>query len=84
MDQHFTVNVLLFNVLLYIADRQSAEKLATQAEEAKTLLEAYNQRLSKELDDRKNTAKQLRRYINDQKDALTKSEKMLQVNRDNI
>ena len=60
-------------------DRQSAERLAVQAEEAKTLLEAYNERLAAELENRKNTAKQLRRYINDQNEALTNSEKSLQV-----
>ena len=73
------IPLFFYMIEFYILDRQSAERLAVLAEEAKTLLESYNQRLSKELEDRKNTAKQLRRFINDQKQALTTAERALQV-----
>ena len=64
----------------HILAKNAAQVLAAQADDAKKLLEDYNKRLAMELDERKATAKQLRKFINAQKQALTDSERELQVN----
>lgn len=60
-------------------DKEEADKLAEAVEAASRLLDEYNDRLTKELVDRKRLSKALPAFIASQKDKLAESQMKYQV-----
>lgn len=67
------------DVYLYFADLNAARTLSKKVEEALSMLEAYNKRLSEEMEARKSVARMLHDYITYQKDLLAQAEETLEV-----
>lgn len=63
---------------LYI-DKEAAERLSKTVDEACLLLAEYNGRLAAELEDRRQLARMLVEYTQNQKDVLSEKEKKLEV-----
>lgn len=63
-------------------DRDAAERLSKQVDEACTLLADYNSRLADELEDRKLVARMLADFIKSQRDHLSLSEQKLEEYKD--
>lgn len=61
------------------ADKEAAERLSKTVDEACLLLAEYNGRLAAELEDRRQLARMLIEYTQNQKDVLTEKEKKLEV-----
>lgn len=61
------------------ADFNAGQRLSEQVEEALTMLETYNKRLSEEMEARKAVARMLHDYIAYQKDLLAQAEEKLEV-----
>ena len=68
--------------LIHLSDKESADQLTKTVDEAVTLLNDYNSRLSAELLERKRVGMMLRNFIVAQKESLAEDEMKLQV-RDN-
>lgn len=62
-----------------IIDKESAERLSAQVNEAVTLLTDYNARLAAEMECRKKVATMLRDFTQAQKELLTQAEQRLEV-----
>lgn len=60
-------------------DKESAEQLSTQVNEAMALLTEYNNRLSTEMECRKKVATMLRDFTQAQKELLAQAEQRLEV-----
>lgn len=60
-------------------DYSAGQRLSEQVEEAVTMLEAYNKRLTEEMEARKAVARMLHDYIAYQKDLLAQAEEKLEV-----
>ena len=60
-------------------DRESAERLCVQVDEAVNLLTEYNDRLSAELVDRKKLNVMLKDFMHAQKELLSQAEEQLEV-----
>lgn len=60
-------------------DKEAAERLSKTVDEACLLLAEYNGRLAAELEDRRQLARMLIEYTQNQKDVLTEKEKKLEV-----
>lgn len=67
--------------LLHV-DKEAAERLSKTVDEACLLLAEYNGRLAAELEDRRQLARMLIEYTQNQKDVLTEKEKKLEVSTD--
>uniref|UniRef100_T1J2C0 CID domain-containing protein n=1 Tax=Strigamia maritima TaxID=126957 RepID=T1J2C0_STRMM len=65
------------SLLERIQDREAAERLSKQVDEACTLLDEYNSRLTAELDERKQVARMLTDFIQGQKAVLGQTEAKL-------
>lgn len=61
------------------ADKEAAERLSKTVDEACLLLAEYNGRLAAELEDRRQLARMLIEYTQNQKDVLSEKEKKLEV-----
>lgn len=61
------------------ADKEAAERLSKTVDEACLLLAEYNGRLAAELEDRRQLARMLIEYTQNQKDVLMEKEKKLEV-----
>ena len=68
-------------MLLHV-DKEAAERLSKTVDEACLLLAEYNGRLAAELEDRRQLARMLIEYTQNQKDVLTEKEKKLEVSTD--
>lgn len=68
--------------MLVPADKEAAERLSKTVDEACLLLAEYNGRLAAELEDRRQLARMLIEYTQNQKDVLTEKEKKLEVSTD--
>ncbi|KAJ1124067.1 hypothetical protein NDU88_002530 [Pleurodeles waltl] len=66
------------SLLEKITDKEGAERLSKTVDEACLLLAEYNGRLAAELDDRRQLAKMLLEYTQNQKDILQEKEKKLE------
>jgi len=66
-------------VCCLVSDKGEAEKLANTVDSASKMLTEYNERLVKEILDRKKLAKYLAPFITDQKEKLAESQKKLEV-----
>lgn len=73
------VTLTVYNVANCITDKDSAERLSKQVNDAVTLLTDYNQRLANELDSRKKIANMLRDFTQAQKELLAQAENRLVV-----
>lgn len=60
-------------------DKEAAERLSKTVDEACLLLAEYNGRLAAELEDRRQLARMLVEYTQNQKDVLSEKEKKLEV-----
>ncbi|XP_067128533.1 regulation of nuclear pre-mRNA domain-containing protein 1B isoform X2 [Centruroides vittatus] len=67
-----------------IQDKETAEKLSKQVDEACSLLADYNSRLSQELEDRKKVSKLLSDFTHSQKEILAQIEQKLEEYRDKL
>lgn len=67
---------------LFHVDKEAAERLSKTVDEACLLLAEYNGRLAAELEDRRQLARMLIEYTQNQKDVLTEKEKKLEVSTD--
>ncbi|KAL5021657.1 hypothetical protein ScPMuIL_000812 [Solemya velum] len=67
-----------------ITDRESANELSNQVNDACDLLNEYNKRLSAELDERKNVARMLQEFIKQQKDLLDQRQSKLAEYKDKL
>uniref|UniRef100_A0A452IK84 CID domain-containing protein n=1 Tax=Gopherus agassizii TaxID=38772 RepID=A0A452IK84_9SAUR len=65
------------SLLEKITDKEAAERLSKTVDEACLLLAEYNGRLAAELEDRRQLARMLIEYTQNQKDVLTEKEKKL-------
>ncbi|RWS03189.1 regulation of nuclear pre-mRNA domain-containing protein 1B-like isoform X3 [Dinothrombium tinctorium] len=65
------------SLLEKIQDKEAAERLSRQVEEACTLLADYNNRLTQELEDRKQISNMLATYLKNQRDLLASDEQKL-------
>lgn len=70
--------VFIFWSHLYL-DKEAAERLSKTVDEACLLLAEYNGRLAAELEDRRQLARMLVEYTQNQKDVLSEKEKKLEV-----
>uniref|UniRef100_A0A8C0FN58 Regulation of nuclear pre-mRNA domain containing 1B n=1 Tax=Bubo bubo TaxID=30461 RepID=A0A8C0FN58_BUBBB len=70
------------SLLEKITDKEAAERLSKTVDEACLLLAEYNGRLAAELEDRRQLARMLIEYTQNQKDVLTEKEKKLEVSTD--
>lgn len=70
--------VSIFWSHLYL-DKEAAERLSKTVDEACLLLAEYNGRLAAELEDRRQLARMLVEYTQNQKDVLSEKEKKLEV-----
>lgn len=70
--------VSVFCSHLYV-DKEAAERLSKTVDEACLLLAEYNGRLAAELEDRRQLARMLVEYTQNQKDVLSEKEKKLEV-----
>ncbi|KAK9871475.1 hypothetical protein WA026_012849 [Henosepilachna vigintioctopunctata] len=66
------------SLLSKIEDKAEAEKLSIQVNEAVTLLNSYNERLSKEMDHRKKVSTMLRDFLELQQELLAQAEQNLE------
>lgn len=66
------------SLLERLQDKAAAERLATQVNDAVTLLTNYNARLSKEMEQRKHVASMLRDFLQAQQDLLEQAEHRLE------
>lgn len=66
------------SMLEKITDKEAADNLSKTVDEACLLLAEYNGRLAAELEDRRQLARMLTEYINNQKEALGEREKKLE------
>ncbi|XP_072487659.1 regulation of nuclear pre-mRNA domain-containing protein 1B isoform X3 [Notamacropus eugenii] len=66
------------SLLEKITDKEAAERLSKTVDEACLLLAEYNGRLAAELEDRRQLARMLVEYTQNQKDVLTEKEKKLE------
>ncbi|XP_008119775.1 regulation of nuclear pre-mRNA domain-containing protein 1B isoform X1 [Anolis carolinensis] len=66
------------SLLEKITDKEAAERLSKTVDEACLLLAEYNGRLAAELEDRRQLARMLIEYTQNQKDVLTEKEKKLE------
>lgn len=80
-DESFKLCPLNYLSLLH-ADKEAAERLSKTVDEACLLLAEYNGRLAAELEDRRQLARMLIEYTQNQKDVLTEKEKKLEVSID--
>lgn len=69
----------VYNVANCFTDKDSAERLSKQVNDAVTLLTDYNQRLANELDSRKKIANMLRDFTQAQRELLAQAETRLVV-----
>ncbi|XP_064467042.1 regulation of nuclear pre-mRNA domain-containing protein 1B-like [Ornithodoros turicata] len=67
-----------------IQDRESADRLSRQVEEACSLLAEYNSRLSQELEDRKQVSQMLHNYTFHQRELMALAEQKLEEHRDKL
>ncbi|XP_074878337.1 regulation of nuclear pre-mRNA domain-containing protein 1B isoform X1 [Buteo buteo] len=67
------------SLLEKITDKEAAERLSKTVDEACLLLAEYNGRLAAELEDRRQLARMLIEYTQNQKDVLTEKEKKLEA-----
>ena len=67
------------SLLEKITDKEAAERLSKTVDEACLLLAEYNGRLAAELEDRRQLARMLVEYTQNQKDVLSEKEKKLEV-----
>ncbi|XP_023232549.1 regulation of nuclear pre-mRNA domain-containing protein 1B-like isoform X1 [Centruroides sculpturatus] len=67
-----------------ITNKETAEKLSKQVDEACSLLADYNSRLSQELEDRKKVSKLLSDFTHSQKEILAQIEQKLEEYRDKL
>lgn len=70
--------VSVFCSYLY-SDKEAAERLSKTVDEACLLLAEYNGRLAAELEDRRQLARMLVEYTQNQKEVLSEKEKKLEV-----
>lgn len=70
--------VVCFCSYLY-SDKEAAERLSKTVDEACLLLAEYNGRLAAELEDRRQLARMLVEYTQNQKEVLSEKEKKLEV-----
>ncbi|KAK3873744.1 hypothetical protein Pmani_021326 [Petrolisthes manimaculis] len=68
-------------LLTKLEDLNAARSLSQKVEEALSMLEAYNKRLSEEMEARKSVARMLHDYIAYQKDLLAQAEETLEEHR---
>lgn len=80
-DESFKLCPLNYLTLLHV-DKEAAERLSKTVDEACLLLAEYNGRLAAELEDRRQLARMLIEYTQNQKDVLTEKEKKLEVSTD--
>lgn len=71
-------------LLSRLQDKSAAEKLATQVNDAVTLLTTYNARLSKEMEQRKSVQNMLRDFLQAQQDLLEQAERRLEEFNDKL
>lgn len=64
---------------ILLTDLNAARALSKKVEDAMAMLEAYNKRLSEEMEARKMVARMLHDYITYQKDLLAQAEETLEV-----
>lgn len=69
---------VVFCSYLY-SDKEAAERLSKTVDEACLLLAEYNGRLAAELEDRRQLARMLVEYTQNQKEVLSEKEKKLEV-----
>lgn len=67
-----------FNIF-FIIDKDAAEKLSIQVEEAVHLLSQYNHRLAAEMEHRKKVAVMMRDFLHLQEELLAQAERNLEV-----
>ncbi|EPY78317.1 regulation of nuclear pre-mRNA domain-containing protein 1B [Camelus ferus] len=67
------------SLLEKITDKEAAERLSKTVDEACLLLAEYNGRLAAELEDRRQLARMLVEYTQNQKDVLSEKEKKLEI-----
>lgn len=79
--ESFKLCPLNYPLLLHV-DKEAAERLSKTVDEACLLLAEYNGRLAAELEDRRQLARMLIEYTQNQKDVLTEKEKKLEVSTD--
>lgn len=72
------------SLLEKIQDRESADRLSRQVEEACSLLTDYNSRLSQELEDRKQVSLMLCNYTYHQRELMALAEQTLEEHRDKL
>lgn len=66
-------------IRLKILDKAAADKLSVQIDEALTLINEYNQRLSVEIENRKKVTTMLRDFLLSQRELLAQAEKSHEV-----
>lgn len=71
-------------LLKKIRDKDAAERLSKQVDEACTILAEYNNQLSQELEERKRVSSMLSNYIKNQRDSLQQAESKLAEYRDRL
>ncbi|XP_077542539.1 regulation of nuclear pre-mRNA domain-containing protein 1B [Haemaphysalis longicornis] len=67
-----------------ILDRQAADRLSTQVDEACSLLAEYNSRLAQELEDRKQVSQMLINFTFHQRELMALAEQKLEEHRDKL
>ncbi|GIY26769.1 regulation of nuclear pre-mRNA domain-containing protein 1B [Caerostris darwini] len=72
------------SLLEKIDNREAAEKLSNQVEEAVTLLIDYNKRLADELDDRTEVSKMLNNFVHAQRKLLAEAEQSVEELREQL
>ncbi|XP_013790680.1 regulation of nuclear pre-mRNA domain-containing protein 1B-like isoform X2 [Limulus polyphemus] len=72
------------SLLEKLDDKEAADKLSKQVDEACSLLDDYNSRLQQELEDRKQVAKMLNDYTYAQRNALALAEQKLEEYREKL
>ncbi|KAH7982890.1 hypothetical protein HPB52_008022 [Rhipicephalus sanguineus] len=72
------------SLLEKIQDRQAADRLSAQVEEACSLLAEYNSRLAQELEDRKQVSQMLASFTFHQRELMALAEQKLEEHRDKL
>ncbi|CAL1284910.1 unnamed protein product [Larinioides sclopetarius] len=72
------------SLLEKITNREAADKLAKQVEEASSLLTDYNKRLNEELEDRTQVSKMLNNFTHAQRQLLAEAEKKVEELREQL
>ncbi|KAK8771485.1 regulation of nuclear pre-mRNA domain-containing protein 1B isoform X1 [Amblyomma americanum] len=72
------------SLLEKIQDRQAADRLSAQVEEACSLLAEYNNRLTQELEDRKQVSQMLANFTFHQRELMALAEQKLEEHRDKL